>query len=135
MYCVTYNNGKWDKIEVKTGATNDKQVVIESGLAEGDEVVLNAWQNREKLNLPKIDREDQSGPLKNEFDNQNEEKPQGPPEGRPQGPPPGEVRTGPPPAKPDASAKEAPEKESTGKTEVKEEPASTETVAPEPQST
>jgi len=71
MYCVTYNEGKWDKIEVKTGPTNDKQVVIESGLEEGDEVVLNAWQNREKLNLPKIDKEEEySGPLKNEYDNQ-----------------------------------------------------------------
>ena len=70
MYCVTYKNGKWDKLEVKTGATNDKQVVIESGLNEGDEVVLNAWQNREKLNLPKIDKEERAGPLKNEFDNQ-----------------------------------------------------------------
>ncbi|MCL2304663.1 MAG: efflux RND transporter periplasmic adaptor subunit [Planctomycetaceae bacterium] len=72
MYCVTYNEGKWDKIEVKTGPTNDKQVVIESGLEEGDVVVLNAWQNREKLNLPKIDKEEEySGPLQNEFDNQS----------------------------------------------------------------
>ena len=70
-YCVTYKEGKWDKIEVKTGPTNDKQVVIESGLEEGDEVVLNAWQNREKLHLPKIDREEEyAGPLQNEYNNQ-----------------------------------------------------------------
>ena len=80
MYCVTYKDGKWDKLEVKTGATNDKQVVIESGLDEGAEVVLNAWQNREKLNLPKIDKEESAGPLKNEFDNQKREDNR-PPEG------------------------------------------------------
>ena len=80
MYCVTFKDGKWDKIEVKTGATNDKQVVIESGLDEGAEVVLNAWQNREKLNLPKIDKEERAGPLKNEFDNQKIEGNR-PPEG------------------------------------------------------
>ncbi|MGL6196763.1 MAG: efflux RND transporter periplasmic adaptor subunit, partial [Thermoguttaceae bacterium] len=61
MYCVTYKNGTWDKIEVKTGPTDEKLVVIESGLSEGDEVVLNSWQNREKLNLPKIEKEDKTG--------------------------------------------------------------------------
>jgi len=86
MFCVLFKDGKWDKVEVKTGPTNDKQVVIESGLEEGDEVVLNAWQNREKLNLPKIDKEEYSGPLKNEFDNQSGETPTaGPPGGGPGG--------------------------------------------------
>ena len=56
MYCVTFKDGKWDKKEVQTGPTNEKQVVIESGLDTDEMVVLNAWQNREKLNLPKLEK-------------------------------------------------------------------------------
>ncbi|HBT77537.1 MAG TPA: hypothetical protein DEB39_11595 [Planctomycetaceae bacterium] len=52
-YCVTYENGRWDKKEVKVGPTNDKQIVILDGLEEGDQVVLGAWQHRDKLDLPK----------------------------------------------------------------------------------
>ncbi len=66
MYCVVYDQGNWDKKEIETGATNEKQVVIRSGLAEGDSVVLNAWQNREKLKLPKIEKDEHSGPLSDE---------------------------------------------------------------------
>lgn len=80
-YCVTYKNGIWDKVEVKTGATNENFVVIESGLSEGDEVVLNSWQNRDKLDLPKIEEEEKSGPLTDEFNNFNQQ--QGPGGGGP----------------------------------------------------
>ena len=55
MYAVTYKEGKWDKLEVKTGAANDQEVVILEGLNEGDEVVLGAWAHRDKLNLPKLE--------------------------------------------------------------------------------
>jgi len=54
-YAVTYREGKWDKIEIKTGPANDKEVVILEGLNEGDEVVLGAWAHRDKINLPKIE--------------------------------------------------------------------------------
>jgi len=55
MYAVTYKEGKWDKIEVKAGPANDKDVVILEGLNDGDEVVLGAWAHRDKLNLPKLE--------------------------------------------------------------------------------
>jgi len=55
MYAVTFKEGNWDKIEVKTGPANDKEVVILEGLNEGDEVVLGAWAHRDKLNLPKLE--------------------------------------------------------------------------------
>jgi len=59
MYVVTFQEGKWDKIEVKTGPVNDKEVVILEGLNEGDSVVLGAWAHRDKINLPKIEQEPQ----------------------------------------------------------------------------
>jgi multidrug efflux pump subunit AcrA (membrane-fusion protein) len=55
MYAVTFKDGKWDKIEVKTGPANDKEVVILEGLKEGDEVVLGAWAHRDKIYLPKLE--------------------------------------------------------------------------------
>lgn len=41
-------------VEVTVGLSNDKFVVITSGLAEGDEVVQNAAKFRDDANLPKI---------------------------------------------------------------------------------
>ena len=43
-YCITCDNGKWDKVEVEVGATNDKEVVIKKGLTEGMRVVQGAWR-------------------------------------------------------------------------------------------
>ena len=43
-YCITCDNGKWEKVEVEVGATNDKEVVIKSGLSEGTRVVQGAWR-------------------------------------------------------------------------------------------
>jgi len=57
MYAVTFKEGKWDKVEVKTGPANDKEVVILEGLNEGDEVVLGAWVHRDKIDLPKLGNE------------------------------------------------------------------------------
>ena len=65
MYAVTYNEGNWDKIEVKTGRANDKEVVILEGLNEGDVVVLGAWAHRDKINLPKLEVNPKAG---EEFD-------------------------------------------------------------------
>ena len=56
-YVVTYNDGKWGKIEIKTGPANDKEVVILEGLNEGDKVVLGAWAHRDKIDLPKLENE------------------------------------------------------------------------------
>ena len=42
-YCITCDNGKWNKVEVEVGATNDKEVIIKSGLTEGMRVVQGAW--------------------------------------------------------------------------------------------
>ena len=55
MYAVTYKEGKWDKVEIKTGAANDKEVVVLEGLNEGDQVVLGAWTHRDKIELPKLE--------------------------------------------------------------------------------
>ncbi len=60
-YCITYHDGKWDKHEVETGPSNDKQVVILKGLGEGDTVVLGAWAHRDKVELPKLRPEEQNG--------------------------------------------------------------------------
>jgi multidrug efflux pump subunit AcrA (membrane-fusion protein) len=54
-YAITYKEGKWGKVEVKTGPTNDREVVILEGLNEGDEVVLGAWTHRDKIELPQLD--------------------------------------------------------------------------------
>ncbi|MGL4942502.1 MAG: efflux RND transporter periplasmic adaptor subunit [Thermoguttaceae bacterium] len=51
-YCMTYRDGVFEKHEIEIGATNDKKVVIASGLEAGDEVVLGAWQHRKQLHLP-----------------------------------------------------------------------------------
>ncbi|MDR2757105.1 MAG: efflux RND transporter periplasmic adaptor subunit [Planctomycetaceae bacterium] len=54
IYVIIFRNGKWDKIEIKTGATNDKEVVILEGLKEDDIVVLGAWAHRDKIDLPQL---------------------------------------------------------------------------------
>ncbi len=53
-YALTFREGQWDKIEVKTGPTNDQEVVILEGLNAGDSVVLGAWAHRDRVNLPKL---------------------------------------------------------------------------------
>lgn len=49
MYCITYRDGVWEKIPVKVGPTNDKQVVVLEGLEENDLVVLGARLHRDKV--------------------------------------------------------------------------------------
>ena len=65
MYAVTYNDGVWDKIEIKTGRANDKEVVILEGLNEGDVVVLGAWAHRDRIDLPQLEATPENG---EEFD-------------------------------------------------------------------
>ena len=54
-YAITFNDGKWDKVEVVVGPANDREVVILSGLSEGDEVVLGASVHRDQVDLPRIE--------------------------------------------------------------------------------
>lgn len=61
IYAITYNNGMWDKLELKTGPTNDMMVVIEEGLHNGNEIVLGAWQYRNKVDLPKLEEDETDG--------------------------------------------------------------------------
>ncbi len=45
-FCLKKEGDGWATVEVKLGATNDKMVTVEEGLAEGDEIALNpavAW--------------------------------------------------------------------------------------------
>ncbi|MDR1384097.1 MAG: biotin/lipoyl-binding protein [Planctomycetaceae bacterium] len=41
-YCITCDNGKWEKIPVEVGDTNDTEVVIKSGIEEGRQIVQGA---------------------------------------------------------------------------------------------
>ena len=69
-YCVMHNkNGKgFKKREVTIGPTNDKFVVIKTGLDVGQVVVLNAGAYREEIGLPDLPPE-------------TKEQSEGPPEG------------------------------------------------------
>jgi multidrug efflux pump subunit AcrA (membrane-fusion protein) len=75
-YAITYQNGKWNKTAVKTGPSNDKEVVILEGLKENDSVVLGAWAHRDKIELPKLTPEQEKKEVK---ENEEEEKPEIPP--------------------------------------------------------
>jgi len=61
MYAITFNEGKWDKVEVRTGSANDREVVILEGLNEGDEVVLGSWAHRDRVDLPRLEQEQRRG--------------------------------------------------------------------------
>ena len=85
-YCVTYHDGVWDKLEVKTGPSNDKQVVILEGLQEGDKVVLGAWAHRDRINLPKLSLEEENAKKNEEGRPESAERPERP-DGAVGGPP------------------------------------------------
>ena len=87
-YCITYHDGQWDKLEVQTGPSNDKHVVILEGLSEGDEVVLGAWAHRDKVDLPKLTPEEEAA--------EKEEAEQSEPSERPDRERPGGAAGGPP---------------------------------------
>ncbi|MCD4726835.1 MAG: efflux RND transporter periplasmic adaptor subunit [Pirellulales bacterium] len=60
FYCVTGEGNRWYAREVTIGATNDKAVVVQGGLFEGEEVVLNAAAYREKVDLSETALEPQA---------------------------------------------------------------------------
>jgi len=93
MYAVTFNEGRWDKVEVVTGSANDREVVILEGLNEGDTVVLGAWAHRDKINLPVLEQEPRRDAedideemflemMRRELEGQQQERPAGGPGGR-----------------------------------------------------
>jgi len=53
-YCLTHEAGRFFPREVKIGSTNDKTVVIQGGLSEGEHVVLNAAAYRDRVTLPAV---------------------------------------------------------------------------------
>lgn len=53
-FCLAKQKGKWVTIEVEVGENNDTNVVIESGLEEGDVVALNPAGFKDLLVLPDL---------------------------------------------------------------------------------
>ncbi len=109
-YCVTYHEGKWDKLEVKTGPSNDKQVVILEGLKESDTVVLGAWAHRDNVDLPKLKPEEEKG--RNGSNGMEKEKPEKPERPDAADKPPSEARPdGDRPQKPEGPQESRPKSE------------------------
>lgn len=55
-YCITCKNGRCEAHEVALGPNNGQKVVIRSGIAEGQEVVLAPASYRDKVALPVLPR-------------------------------------------------------------------------------
>lgn len=53
-YVVVRDDKQWRAQPIEAGATNDKVVVVRSGLELGQEVVLNSAAYREKVSLPEL---------------------------------------------------------------------------------
>ncbi len=53
-YCVVPRGDQYEAREVELGPTNDKVVVIQSGLKEGEQVVMGAAAFRDKVELPAL---------------------------------------------------------------------------------
>jgi HlyD family secretion protein len=53
-YCVLRDGAGWRAQEVEIGATNDKFIVINRGLEEGQAVVLGAFAYRDQVDLPEV---------------------------------------------------------------------------------
>lgn len=54
FYCFVYNQGDWEAREVRTGPTNDKFFVIESGLNEGEQVAMTPRSYVDEVRLPEL---------------------------------------------------------------------------------
>ncbi len=53
-YCIVPARSDLELRELTIGSTNDKTVVIRSGVEEGESVILNAAAHREKVTLPEV---------------------------------------------------------------------------------
>lgn len=84
-YCVMRDGDGWLAREITIGSTNDKTIVILDGLQEGDRIVLGAFDYREKVDLPKLDKS-QTGAKP--FPPDGAQPPAAPPDGSPPGAPP-----------------------------------------------
>ena len=60
-YVITYEDGQWGYKEIKLGLSNDKQVIVEEGLAEGDRVVSGARQYKNKVHFPGMPEKKKDG--------------------------------------------------------------------------
>lgn len=65
-YCVVRGDSGWEAREVKVSQTNDKFAVIDSGLDDGDSIVLAAASLRDRLGLPEETPEPASPHAKSE---------------------------------------------------------------------
>ena len=65
FYCITDDGNRRLARKIAIGATNDKTVVVQGGLSEGEEVVLNAAAYRDTVDLPETDLEHRAGAAKN----------------------------------------------------------------------
>jgi len=54
-FCLKLAGDKWETVEIKIGATNDKMVTVEEGLAENDRFALNPRSHLDLLKLPEIE--------------------------------------------------------------------------------
>lgn len=95
-FAVVLKNGKAETREITIGPTDDKMVVIKSGLKEGETVVMNPKNHDEILDLPDLPEPDadqsEGGRGKGQFaSSPGPRRPGGPPAGRPgaSGPPSG----------------------------------------------
>jgi len=59
-YCVLREGQEWKTREVRIGSTNDKTVIIEEGLATGEEVVMGAAVYRDRVDLPELPSESEA---------------------------------------------------------------------------
>lgn len=57
MFCLVLRGNEWDLRKVKTGPTNDKFFVVEDGLAEGQQIVMNPRQYLNEVTLPPLPQE------------------------------------------------------------------------------
>jgi multidrug efflux pump subunit AcrA (membrane-fusion protein) len=59
MYCFAYgDDNKWEAKQITPGPTNDKTIVVESGLNEGDRVALNPRGYVDRVKLPELSPEE-----------------------------------------------------------------------------
>lgn len=53
-FCLKKDGEGWATTEIKIGATNDKMVTVDEGLAENDEIALNPRSRMDLMDLPEI---------------------------------------------------------------------------------
>lgn len=53
-FCLVKKADSWETVEIKVGSNNDTNVVVKSGLEEGDDVAMNPAAFKQMLNLPDL---------------------------------------------------------------------------------